>query len=153
MAASAGVDVTVAAREARRKRLFRFDPKLKLMSVVDERDGRLVISVKGAPEEVMARVTRMLVDGAEPPVTDGYRAHVAGVMDGFGRQGLRVLAFARRALPPGAGLPAAREEAERDLCLIGLVAMQDPPRPEVPEAIGQVHRAGSASTWSPATTG
>ena len=142
LAASAGADVSVAAREARRRRLFRFDPKLKLMSTVDDREGRLVISVKGAPEAVMARVTRMRVGTREPPVTDGYRGHVAGVMEGYGRQGLRVLAFARRVLPPGAEIPAAREDAERDLCLTGLVAMQDPPRPEVPDAISRLHRAG-----------
>ena len=142
MAAAAGADVTTATREARRRRLFRFDPKLKLMSVVDQRGGRLVVSVKGAPEEVMARVTRILVDGAEPPVTDGYRARVAGVMEGYGRQGLRVLALARRRLPAGSAVPTARAEAERDLCLIGLAALQDPPRPEVPGAIGRVHQAG-----------
>jgi P-type E1-E2 ATPase len=39
-------------------------------------------------------------------------------------------------------VPAQREEAERDLCLLGLVAMRDPPRPEVPAAIVRVHRAG-----------
>src|SRR6185312_1313414 len=142
MAAAAGIDVTVTAREARRRRLFRFDPTLKLMSTVDERDGRLVVSVKGAPEEVMARVTRIRAGSGEPPVTDADRARVAGVMEGYGRQGLRVLAFARRCLPSGANVPEAREDAERDLCLVGLVAMQDPPRLEVPDAIRQVHRAG-----------
>ena len=142
MAAAAGIDVTVTAREARRRRLFRFDPTLKLMSTVDERDGRLVVSVKGAPEEVMARVTRIRAGSGEPPVTDADRARVAGVMEGYGRQGLRVLAFARRCLPSGANVPEAREDAERDLCLVGLVGMQDPPRLEVPDAIRQVHRAG-----------
>jgi magnesium-transporting ATPase (P-type) len=63
-------------------------------------------------------------------------------MEGYGRQGLRVLAFARRVLEPGAAVPAAREDAERDLCLIGLAALQDPPRAEVPAAIARVHRAG-----------
>ena len=61
---------------------------------------------------------------------------------GVGRQGLRVLAFGRRTLPAGVLVPGQREDAERDLCLIGLVAMLDPPRPEVAAAIGQVHRAG-----------
>ena len=142
MAASAGIDVTVTAREARRRRLFRFDPTLKLMSTVDERGGRLVVSVKGAPEEVMARVTRVRVGSGDLSVTDADRARVSGVMEGYGRQGLRVLAFARRTLPSGASVPEAREDAERDLCLAGLVAMQDPPRPAVPDAIRQVHRAG-----------
>ena len=48
----------------------------------------------------------------------------------------------RRAARPAPPVPAEREDAERDLCLIGLVAMLDPPRPEVPAAIERVHRAG-----------
>ena len=75
-------------------------------------------------------------------MTGADRARVTGVLEGYGRQGLRVLAFARRTLPPGAAVPAQRSDAERDLCLVGLAAMQDPPRPEVPDAIRRVHRAG-----------
>jgi magnesium-transporting ATPase (P-type) len=50
MAASRGADVSLPAREARRRQLFRFDPRLKLMSTVDEWDGCLVVSVKGRPK-------------------------------------------------------------------------------------------------------
>ena len=142
MAASRGADVTLPGREARRRRLFRFDPRLKLMSTVDEASGGLVVSVKGAPETVMARVTRIRNGADEAPVTSADRALVREMMEGYGRQGLRVLAFARRVLEPGAAVPAAREDAERDLCLIGLAALQDPPRAEVPAAIARVHRAG-----------
>jgi calcium-translocating P-type ATPase len=142
MAASRGADVTLPGREARRRRLFRFDPRLKLMSTVDEASGGLVVSVKGAPETVMARVTWIRNGADEAPVTSADRALVREVMEGCGRQGLRVLAFARRVLEPGAAVPAAREDAERDLCLIGLAALQDPPRAEVPAAIARVHRAG-----------
>jgi calcium-translocating P-type ATPase len=142
MAASHGIDVTLEGRTARRQAMFRFDPRLKLMSTVDELDGGRVVCVKGAPEEVMARVTRIWRAGAEQPASDADRAEVAAVMEGYGKQGLRVLALARRVLPEGAAIPAAREEAERDLCLAGLVAMQDPPRREVPEAIARVHHAG-----------
>lgn len=63
-------------------------------------------------------------------------------MEGYGRQGLRVLAFAHRVLPPGETVPTAREDVERDLCFVGLAAMQDPPRPEVSAAIAHVHWAG-----------
>jgi calcium-translocating P-type ATPase len=142
MAASRGADVTLPGREARRRRLFRFDPRLKLMSTVDEASGGLVVSVKGAPETVMARVTWIRNGADEALVTSADRALVREVMEGCGRQGLRVLAFARRVLEPGAAVPAAREDAERDLCLIGLAALQDPPRAEVPAAIARVHRAG-----------
>ena len=53
-----------------------------------------------------------------------------------------MLAVARRTLPAGSAVPARREDAEQDLCLTGLVAMLDPPRPQVPAAIARVHRAG-----------
>ncbi len=142
MAASRGADVTRAGREARRRALFRFDPRLALMTTVDELDGAAVISVKGAPEAVLARVSAIMTAAGEQPVTDADRARVTGVMESYGRQGLRVLALARRVRPAGAPVPAAREEAERDLCLLGMTAMQDPPRAQVPAAIVQVHRAG-----------
>jgi calcium-translocating P-type ATPase len=142
MAALHGIDVTLEGRTARRRAMFRFDPRLKLMSTVDELDGSLVISVKGAPEEVMARAATIWRASGEQPLTGDDRARVTAVMESYGKQGLRVLALARRPLPGGTDVPAAREDAERDLCLIGLVALQDPPRREVPAAIARVHQAG-----------
>jgi ABC-type antimicrobial peptide transport system permease subunit len=63
-----------------------------------------------------------------------------------------VLAIARRVLPPGSPLPDQREDAERDLCLIGLAAMLDPPRPEVPAAIQRMHGALVFPAWNLALT-
>ena len=142
LAAACGLDVSASRREAARRRVFRFDPRLKLMTTVDEQDGGLVINTKGAPEEILARVSRIRRGTQEPPMTAADRATVGRIMDDYARQGLRVLAVARRGLPAGAAVPDQREDAERDLCLLGLVAMLDPPRPEVPAAISQVHRAG-----------
>ena len=59
----------------------------------------------------------------------------------YAQDGLRVLALARRTLPAGAEVPS-REEAERELCFLGLVTMLDPPRPEVRDAIARCHSAG-----------
>jgi len=98
MAVSRGADVSLAGRESRRRAIFRFDPRLKLMTTVDEQDGVPVISVKGAPEEVMKRVTRIMGPTGERPATDADRGRVTEVMASYGRQGLRVLAFARRVL-------------------------------------------------------
>jgi calcium-translocating P-type ATPase len=142
LAAAGGLDTSRAGREARRRALFRFDPRLKLMTTVDQWDGGLAVSTKGAPEEVLARVTRIRRGPGEPPITAADRDEAARVMQDYARRGLRVLALARRTLPAGAEVPARREDAERELCLIGLVAMLDPPRPEVPAAIERVHHAG-----------
>jgi calcium-translocating P-type ATPase len=142
LAAACGVDVSVDGRAAMRRVLFRFDPRLKLMSTIDEQDGGLMVNTKGAPEEVLSRATRIRYGEDEPSITPADRAAASQVMDDYARQGLRVLALACRQLPPGGPGPGQREDAERDLCLLGLVAMLDPPRPEVPVAIQLVHRAG-----------
>jgi calcium-translocating P-type ATPase len=138
-----GIDVAVARREHHRRVLYRFDPKLRLMSTVDRReDGGITVHAKGAPEEVLERAT--LIGGRRDhvPLTDEHRREVLAVLEQYASQGLRVLAVARRRLPDGAEPPTRREEAERELCLLGLVGLFDPPRPEVAEAVERCHRAG-----------
>jgi magnesium-transporting ATPase (P-type) len=138
-----GIEVDATRREHDRRKLYRFDPKLRLMSTVDERrDGGLTVHAKGAPEDVLRRCTT--IGGAEDarPLTDDDRARVLAVVDRYAALGLRVLAVARRRLPEGEPAPDRREDAERDLVLLGLVALFDPPRPEVAEAVARCHDAG-----------
>ena len=138
-----GIDVALRRRERRRRKLYRFDPTLRLMSTVDQReDGTLTVHAKGAPEEVLSRSTQIGGRDSHRPITDDDRAQVTAVLERYASQGLRVLALARRRLPDGAAPPEKREDAERDLCLLGLVALFDPPRPEVADAVARCHRAG-----------
>ncbi len=138
-----GIDVAVRRREHARQKLYRFDPKLRLMSTVDARaDGHLTVHAKGAPEEVLARATTIGHRANHRPLTDADREEVLAALQRYAAQGLRVLAVARRRLPDGADPPQQREDAERDLCLLGLVALFDPPRAEVAEAVGRCHAAG-----------
>jgi magnesium-transporting ATPase (P-type) len=141
LAASCGADVMLAGRQARRRQLFRFDPGLKLMTTIDDQDGCLVVNTKGAPEEVLARATRIRRGDREVTITDADRDEAARVMTGYAQRGLRVLAVARRVLPAGSAVPAQRQDAEQDMCLTGMAAMLDPLRPQVPAAIAQLHRA------------
>ncbi|MEE1786690.1 cation-transporting P-type ATPase [Streptomyces sp. SP17BM10] len=142
LAARLGTGRPPDARDHERRALFRFDPHVKLMTTADARDGTTVLHTKGAPEEVLTHATQLLEHGTVRPLTPGDRTAVVEAVGRLAARGLRVLAVARRALPPGAAPPARREDAERDLCLTGLVAMADPPRTEVADAIGQAHRAG-----------
>jgi calcium-translocating P-type ATPase len=138
-----GIDVALRRRERRRRQLYRFDPTLRLMSTVDEReDGTLTVHAKGAPEEVLCRSTRIGGRDSHRPITDDDRTQVNAVLERYASQGLRVLALARRRLPDGAAPPAQRADAEQDLCLLGLVALFDPPRAEVADAVTRCHRAG-----------
>ena len=138
-----GANVTVARRERHRRRIFRFDPSLRLMSTVDDEAGSLVVNAKGAPESVLGRAVSLLrADGVEEPLDDRRRAEVLERVESYAATGLRVLAVARRDLPAGEVPSEAREDAERELVLLGLVALFDPPRPEVAEAVARCHEAG-----------
>ncbi|MCF6734337.1 cation-transporting P-type ATPase [Blastococcus sp. KM273129] len=105
-------------------RRFTFDPRRRRMSVWS--DGTLAL--KGAPDSVLPRCT-----------APGGAADEAARM---AADGLRVLAVARRCgpLPDGADADAA----ERDLELLGLVGLEDPPRPGVDEALSRCRTAGIA---------
>lgn len=138
-----GVDVTATRREHHRRKLYRFDPKLRLMSTVDEReDGGITVHAKGAPEEVLRRSTMIGGPDDHVPLTESDRQRVVSVVEGYASKGLRVLAVARRRLDDGSAPPERREDAERDLCLLGLVVLFDPPRPQVAEAVARCHEAG-----------
>jgi magnesium-transporting ATPase (P-type) len=119
------------------------------MSTVDAAGDGLVIHVKGAPEEVLARATRIRDASGERPLTPADRDAVPSAMRDHAAGGLRVLAVADRRLGPAAPVPARREDAERDLCLLGLVSLLDPPRPEVPAAIERAHRPRCADHQRP----
>ncbi|WP_020012974.1 cation-translocating P-type ATPase [Promicromonospora sukumoe] len=142
-ASALGADVAVDRRTAGRLRQFHFDPELRLMSTVDRGGDRAVVHTKGAPEAVLDRAGGILApDGETRALTAQDRRMLADVVAGYARDGLRLLAVARRELPDGAPVPARREDAERDLVLLGVAAMVDPPRPEVAESVARCHTAG-----------
>jgi calcium-translocating P-type ATPase len=142
-AQSEGIPTDTRAREAKRRRHFHFDPVLKRMSTIDERDGALWVDCKGAPEQVLPSCTTILWrDGHERSLGAEELRAVETALDAYTEKGLRVLGVAERRLEPGATAPGRREDAERDLCFLGLVAMLDPPRPEVAAAVARCHEAG-----------
>jgi calcium-translocating P-type ATPase len=141
-AAALGADVSLAHRDAVRRGVFHFDPALKLMSTVDLDGDALVVHTKGAPEEVLARCTSILgPDGRTRPLGPEATAGVSRALTRYASAGLRVLGVARR-VASSVAPPRRREEAERELCFVGLVAMFDPPRPQVADAVARCHAAG-----------
>ncbi|PRX21873.1 P-type E1-E2 ATPase [Actinoplanes italicus] len=138
LAAGLGVPVSGNSRDSARSVLYAFDPRSKRMSTVT--GGRL--HVKGAPESVLPLCTRYLDgSGRFSTLTGSVRHEVGAAVDAWAATGLRVLAVAQRIAEPDL-LAAGREAAERELTLLGLVAMVDPPREAVPAAVSAAHRAG-----------
>ncbi|WP_422935122.1 cation-translocating P-type ATPase [Sinomonas sp. P47F7] len=123
---------------------YHFDPVLRRMSTIDRMDdGETRLHCKGAPEEVVPLCIAVGTAGDRTePLTPGLRAVVAETVDTWADQGLRVLAVAERKLPAGRAGELSRQEAEQGLTLLGIVAMLDPPRPEVADAVARCHRAG-----------
>jgi Ca2+-transporting ATPase len=116
-----------------------FDSDRKAMSVVvQERDGRLMMATKGAPEVILARSSSELYDGTIRPLTDSRRQELMRANSALASRALRVLALAFR---EHAASPDA-DYAETDLVFAGLVGMIDPPREEVKDAIAECRQAG-----------
>jgi len=121
-----------------------FESIRKRMSVVVKapRQAAPVIYVKGAPLETLARCDRIHWEGEVRPLTESDRQRILKENDDMAGRGLRVLAFAYR---DGAELddtPYTSTEIEKNLVYLGLVALSDPVRPEVPPAIRACHTAG-----------
>jgi calcium-translocating P-type ATPase len=145
MAMSLGVDLGAGSRQ--RMAQFHFDPALRRMSTVDRYvDGdvdRVRVHTKGAPEELLPLCTRVAgPDGQERLLSQEDRKAFGALVRRWAHEGLRLLAVADRDIGQGDPRNLTRQRAERDLTLLGVAAMIDPPRPEVAEAVARCHSAG-----------
>ncbi|MCM4084848.1 cation-translocating P-type ATPase [Paractinoplanes hotanensis] len=137
LAETLGDPVRPQERDRDRRALYSFDARLKRMATLDGNE----IHVKGALESVLPLCTGVLASsGAVVALTPPIEADLAATVDRYAAAGLRVLAMAHRDVGPQ--VPTSRDEAETGLTLLGLVAMADPPRPEVADAVAAAHRAG-----------
>ncbi|MEW5823193.1 MAG: cation-transporting P-type ATPase [Pseudomonadota bacterium] len=113
-----------------------FDSDVKYMAVVHRaRDEGLYLTAKGAPEVIIARSTQVHSAGRARPLVAEERERILAQAERYSAQGLRVLALAYR-------VPDSAEAEAEGLVFVGLVAMVDPPRPEVPAAVAACHSAG-----------
>ena len=93
------------------------------------------------------RTARALCDRARPrrpgaPLTPAIAAELLAEVERSAQRGLRVLGVARRRGGAGEPVPEEREAAERELCFVGLVALLDPPRADVADAVAACYAAG-----------
>src|SRR5262245_1766379 len=125
-----------------------FSSDRKRMTSVAELDGRPVVFMKGAPEIILEKCTRRLnAAGEVVPLTGADRDALAVQLRDAAGRAMRTLAFAHGDLPADSpreedALHDRREEFEHGLVLDGFVAIRDPLRPDVPEAINECRRAG-----------
>jgi Ca2+-transporting ATPase len=151
-AAKAGLNVEELQQRYPRRREIPFDSRRRMMTVVLDwrddlwpqafpQDAVQVAFTKGAPLEVVRHCHSILRDGTISDLKHRDWEEVVAANDALARQGFRVLGLAVR--PSGLDLQDMQaQDLEQALTFLGLVAMFDPPRPEVPDAIAQCHQAG-----------
>lgn len=131
-----GFEKSALEQELPRVAALPFDSERKEMTTLHGADGETVAYVKGAPERVLPQCSEAL--GVTGPFDS---AAVLAEAQSLAEEGYRVLGLATRRFEKRPA-DVSPETVERDLSFIGLVALIDPPRPEVPQAVADCLTAG-----------
>ena len=118
-----------------------FDSTRKRMTTVHRFDHKVFLYAKGGPRSILSVCNRILVGDRIEPLTKEYLASTESRLREFADEGLRVIAVAYSELPERV-LLRLKDVVEKDMILVGLAAMKDPPRPEVFEAMKLSKEAG-----------
>ena len=140
-AARAGVDAEKLRRAHDLLTPYPFDSFRKRMTLARADGVGATAYVKGAPKETLRLCDTIRWRGQTMPLTDEQRHTLLAEHDRLASDGLRILAVAVRPLPNEV-IGAAASAVERGLTFLGLIALWDPPRPEVADAVALCRRAG-----------
>ncbi len=114
-----------------------FDSETMMMATFHEKgQSRYYVAVKGAPTPVLQACDRVLTEEGFAPLSDEQRKEWAEKADELAGRGLRLLTLADKEVSD------VEANAYEKLCFVGLVAMEDPPRRDVREAIEECQTAG-----------
>jgi Ca2+-transporting ATPase len=113
-----------------------FDNDTNMMATFHKNDDGYMTAIKGAPESVIKRCTTVRTDDGDVSLTDDAKQNWLDMNSKMAEEGLRVIALASRQ----AG--SIDEDPYEHPVLTGLVGLEDPPRADVAEAIGNFHTAG-----------
>ncbi|MED0773001.1 calcium-translocating P-type ATPase, SERCA-type [Bacillus siamensis] len=120
---------------------FPFDSVRKMMTVIaEDKEKKRFVITKGAPDVLIERSSHMMHGGRSAPFSEEKKAEAEAVLKELASQALRTIAIAYKPLNPGE--KPTMEQAEKNLTILGLSGMIDPPRPEVRQAIKECREAG-----------
>lgn len=115
-----------------------FDAERMRLSTLHQAPEGPALYCKGAPETVLPLCQHILIDGKIRPLGGEDKVSIEQAQEVMAGQGLRVLAFAYKKVAVGYD----RQRLEEDLVFAGLAGLEDPPRPEVPQALRKCREAG-----------
>jgi P-type Ca2+ transporter type 2C len=145
-ARKAGLEDEALDRRFERVGEVPFSSERKLMTTIHtdaQRQERLLVFTKGAPDVLLARCSQELVGEESRPLTAERRAEILRSNEALAGEALRALGVAFRTLPAGTLEGYEVDEGvEQDLVFAGLIGMIDPPREEAKEAVGRAKAAG-----------
>ncbi len=136
-----GIDRKSITAANKRAGEFSFDSERKLMSTLNEENGKFSVYTKGAIDNLIGISTHVLENGVVEPINEEHKKRFEAATEKMSGSALRTLGIAYK---PVDGV-IETSLMEKDLILIGLVGMLDPPRPEVREAIATAKTAGITS--------
>ncbi|WP_128426921.1 cation-translocating P-type ATPase [Gudongella oleilytica] len=143
LAGKAGIDSAELNHMYKRIEEIPFDSERKMMTTFHDMPNDEGVSsfTKGAPDIIIDRCNRIILDGKVSEFTPELKSEVLRVNSELSRAALRVLAFAFKEYP---SLPTdpSPDENESDMIFVGLTCMIDPPRPEARDAIALCKKAG-----------
>ncbi|MEW6735558.1 MAG: cation-transporting P-type ATPase [Acidobacteriota bacterium] len=115
-----------------------FDTDRKRLSTIHRTPEGLIMYTKGALEAILPLCNLVQMEKSIEPLSLEMRENVLQAQESMASEGLRVLALAYRPVPKKYDL----DHLEEEMILTGLVGLEDPPRPEVPQAIKICREAG-----------
>jgi Ca2+-transporting ATPase len=139
-AAKAGLSKSEMDKAEPRISEIPFSSERKRMTTIHTKDGKKVAYMKGAPEMVIERCSKIMLNGKAQPLSPPQRIEIQKVIEVMALQALRNLGFAYKELPET--LTEFDESIEADFIFVGIMGMIDPPRPEVKNAIETCRKAG-----------
>jgi Ca2+-transporting ATPase len=137
----AGIDQAQLAQWAPRIAELPFESERKRMTTIHRLPESYLACTKGAPDEVLRVCTHVYSGGVVAPLTDDIREDFRHVNAEMAGRALRVLGVAQREFEEIPGRISV-DAVESDLVFLGLVGMQDPPRPEARDAVRECFNAG-----------
>lgn len=116
-----------------------FDSERKRMSMARKTEEGPMLFIKGATDIILAHTESILLNGKVEPLTDERKKSILDANAHLASQALRVLAVGYRPLLQDSKINSSLEDK---IILVGLIAMMDPPRPEVKKSIETCRKAG-----------
>ena len=133
-----GYDKNKLSSEYKRILELPFDSQRKMMSVVVSQKTKNFVYTKGAPESLIEKCEKILINGKITPLKNSDKKYILKINDKFASKGLRVLGFAYKPVQK----IDKKSEIEKGLTFIGLEGIIDPPHDGIKEAILNCKTAG-----------